>query len=65
MKMKWRGIIFSSVVVFFVLFGCLQAAKMVPDTGQVKCYDAGGAVISPCPAPGAAFHGQDAHYNVS
>ena len=35
----------------------------LPDTGQTTCYDAAGAVIDPCPAPGNAFHGQDANYS--
>lgn len=33
-----------------------------PDTGQEACYDNGLEIA--CPAPGAPFHGQDAHYDI-
>ena len=65
MKMKWRGIIFIALAVCFALFSSLQAAEPLPDTGQTKCFDESGAVINPCPAPGAVFYGQDAQYNSS
>jgi hypothetical protein len=38
-----------------------QAFSYWPDTGQTKCYD--NSVEIPCPAEGAAFHGQDAQYS--
>ncbi len=37
-----------------------QAFTNWPDTGQTKCYN--DSVEIPCPAEGAAFHGQDAQY---
>ncbi len=53
-------ILVMAVILWFC--GSLYAASVVPDTGQTKCYDAGGNEIS-APAPGAAFYGQDAQYN--
>jgi len=38
-------------------------ATPVPDTGQTKCYDVAGAVIT-CPLPGQALYGQDANYSI-
>ena len=32
-------------------------------TGQTLCYNSAGTAISPCPAGGAAFYGQDAQFN--
>jgi len=44
--------------------GPAQAAHRLPyaivDTGQHRCYDSRGEIA--CPRPGAAFYGQDAHY---
>jgi len=39
-------------------------AAPVPDTGQTKCYDVAGAVIT-CPSPGQALYGQDANYTIN
>lgn len=41
---------------------CIAFANPVPDTGQTKCYDAGGIEIIPCPQPGEPFYGQDAQF---
>jgi len=32
-------------------------------TGQTLCYNSAGTAISPCPASGTAFYGQDAQFN--
>jgi formylglycine-generating enzyme required for sulfatase activity len=40
-------------------FSCVKNL-VLPDTGQVECYD--DAVAIPCPGPGEAFFGQDASY---
>jgi hypothetical protein len=34
----------------------------IPDTGQTKCYNNTAEI--PCPAPGAAFYGQDGNYTI-
>ena len=58
------------------LFGCLilmvaavsAFAAPVPDTGQTKCYDVAGNVITCLPpmySPGQAFYGQDANYSIN
>jgi hypothetical protein len=43
-----------------------QMSTRIPisDTGQIKCYDAAGAVIA-CPAPGQSFFGQDGNYPIN
>ncbi|MBM4386416.1 MAG: DUF1566 domain-containing protein [Deltaproteobacteria bacterium] len=46
----------------FCNYPCDVAGKL-PDTGQGKCYDNGKAIA--CPAQGAAFSGQDAHYTTN
>ncbi len=63
MKMKWGGIVFIVLAIYFALFSSLQAAEPLSDTGQTKCFDESGVEINPCPAPGTAFYGQDAHYS--
>ncbi|UCE58888.1 MAG: hypothetical protein JSU63_15780 [Phycisphaerales bacterium] len=40
---------------------CAGADYIVVDTGQSACYDNSTVMI--CPAPGAAFYGQDAQYD--
>jgi hypothetical protein len=47
-----------------LLFAAITWAAPVPDTGQTKCYDVAGAVIT-CPTPGLAFYGQDANYSIN
>ena len=49
------AVVFFSVDVF---------AAPVPDTGQSKCYDVAGHVIT-CPSPGQALYGQDANYTIN
>jgi len=39
-------------------------AALVPDTGQTKCYDVAGNVIT-CPSPGQALYGQDGNYTIN
>ena len=48
-----------------VLFFAVNAfAGPVPDTGQTKCYNTAGSVIT-CPSPGQALFGQDANYTIN
>ena len=51
---------------FFVLMltAAVLWAAPVPDTGQIKCYDVAGNVIT-CPSPGQALYGQDANYSTN
>ncbi len=60
MKMKWVGITFISLIVFWALLSSPQGAEPLPDTGQTKFYNNSGEISEP--APGGAFYGQDAHY---
>jgi hypothetical protein len=39
-------------------------AAPVPDTGQTKCYDVAGNVIT-CSSPGQPLYGQDANYSIN
>ncbi|MFH2122584.1 MAG: DUF1566 domain-containing protein [Pseudomonadota bacterium] len=50
-------------IVLLAVAGPVQAADWnpLPDSGQTKCYDAGGAEIT-CPPAGQPLHGQDGHY---
>ncbi|MGD9975611.1 MAG: DUF1566 domain-containing protein [Desulfatirhabdiaceae bacterium] len=54
--------------VFLFLLVLLMAAPLfsapVPDTGQTKCYDVVGNVIT-CPSPGQPLYGQDANYTIN
>jgi hypothetical protein len=47
-----------TILLFFVSVS-LAGAFVVPDTGIVKCYDAGGNQIFPCPEPDQDLYGQD------
>jgi hypothetical protein len=47
-----------------LMFTAVVFAAPVPDTGQTKCYDAAGTVIT-CPSPGQALYGQDANYSIN
>ncbi len=40
--------------------GAVPLSNRLSDTGQITCFDDSGPIR--CPAEGAAFHGQDAHY---
>ena len=46
-----------------LMFAGVAWAAPVPDTGQTKCYDVPGNVIT-CPSPGQALYGQDANYSI-
>ncbi|MBN1382057.1 MAG: DUF1566 domain-containing protein [Deltaproteobacteria bacterium] len=61
----WRGIMLG--VGFCFLLGPAFPAQgfIVPDTGQVQCFDYQGNVIDPCPEAGADYYGQDATYLVN
>jgi surface antigen len=41
-----------------------NSSSSVPDTGQTKCYDVAGNVIT-CPSPGQPLYGQDANYTIN
>jgi len=41
-----------------------SSTSKIPDTGQTKCYDVAGNVIT-CPSPGQALYGQDANYSIN
>jgi len=60
MNKTW-GSVFSF---FILLFSVIAWAAPVPDTGQTKCYDVAGNVIT-CPSPGQALYGQDANYTIN
>jgi len=47
-----------------LMFAVVALAAPVPDTGQTKCYDVAGNVIT-CPSPGQALYGQDANYSIN
>jgi hypothetical protein len=52
-------------MVIAVLFFAVSAfAAPVPDTGQTKCYDVAGNVIT-CRNPGDALYGQDGNYSIN
>jgi hypothetical protein len=55
---------FIGLLIAVLLFGNIVIAAPVPDTGQTKCYDVSGNVIT-CPSPGQALYGQDANYAVN
>jgi len=60
MKKLW-----VSVFGFIILTVTAVAwAAPVPGTGQTKCYDDKGNVIT-CPSPGQPFYGQDGNYNIN
>jgi hypothetical protein len=60
MKKTWINA-FSFI---FLMFTTVALAAPVPDTGQTKCYDVAGNVIT-CPTPGQALYGQDANYSIN
>jgi hypothetical protein len=49
--------------IIFLMASAIVLAAPVPDTGQIKCYNA--TVEIPCPSPGQAFYGQDAQYTIN
>jgi len=46
------------------LFGAIAWASPVPGTGQTKCYNDKGDVIT-CPSRGERFYGQDGNYSIN
>jgi hypothetical protein len=62
--MKQHPYILFPVVIFVMILGLSfttgVGAWSVPDTGQTTCYNDTESI--PCPNPGTAFYGQDAHY---
>ena len=59
---KMKKLLIFLALLFFPPF--IALAGPVPDTGQTGCYDADGNEITPCPAPGEDFYGQDAQYSM-
>jgi len=51
-----------TIIVMLSVYGWAMAWQL-PDTGQTKCYN--GSQPITCPVEGAAFYGQDAHYNIN
>jgi Protein of unknown function (DUF1566) len=60
-KKKLTRILGCFVLMFFAV---VAWATPVPDTGQTKCYDVAGSVIT-CRSPGQALYGQDANYTIN
>ena len=52
-----RKLIIECIVLLFIAGDAF--AFPVPNTGQTQCYDQNGNVISPCPAYGQSYYGQD------
>lgn len=50
----------SFVLASLLIFPFVASARMLPDTGQTKCYDNTQEIT--CPNPGEPFYGQDANY---
>ena len=62
--MKRKELMWIFVCFALSLFIADVWAVPVPDTGQVKCYNVAGAVIT-CPSPGQALYGQDGNYSIN
>jgi hypothetical protein len=62
--MKRKNQIGIIVCMALTFFSAEIWASSVPDTGQTKCYDDVGNVIT-CTSPGQAFYGQDANYLIN
>ena len=63
-KMKRKSLMWVIVCFALLFFTAAAWTAPVPGTGQEKCYDAAGNVIT-CPSPGQAFYGQDANYRIN
>jgi Protein of unknown function (DUF1566)/Viral BACON domain len=59
-RKELTGIFTCFALLFFAAYAF---AAPVPDTGQTKCYDVAGNVIT-CPSPGQALYGQDGNYSI-
>lgn len=61
--MKYKSFIVNTALFLGALPLAANAANrnLLPDTGQITCYDVAGAV-TPCPPAGQPAHGQDAGY---
>jgi Protein of unknown function (DUF1566)/Putative binding domain, N-terminal/Viral BACON domain len=62
-KTRVNAFCFISLMATILMFAVVAWAAPVPDTGQTKCYDVPGNVIT-CPSPGQALYGQDANYSI-
>ena len=62
--MKRKSLMSLCLCVAVVFFSVDVSATPVPDTGQSKCYDVAGNVIT-CPSPGQALYGQDADCSIN
>jgi hypothetical protein len=63
-KMKRKSLMWVIVCFALLFFTAAAWTAPVPGTGQEKCYDAAGNVIT-CPSPGQALYGQDANYRIN
>ena len=62
-KTRVNAFCFTILMATILMFAGVAWAAPVPDTGQTKCYDVAGNVIT-CPSPGQALYGQDANYSI-
>ena len=62
--MKIKSLWVSTFSFVILMVTVLAWSAPVPDTGQTKCYDDYGNVIT-CPSPGQPFYGQDANYSIN
>jgi hypothetical protein len=58
---RWSCFMMALLLLAAVMVLPQAAQAAIPDTGQIKCYDAEGNVMI-CPSPGQAFYGQDAQF---
>ena len=63
-KIRVNAFCFIILMATILMFAGVAWAAPVPDTGQTKCYDVPGNVIT-CPSPGQALYGQDANYSIN
>ena len=63
-KTRVNAFCFIILMATILMFAVVAWAAPVPDTGQTKCYDVAGNVIT-CPSPGQALYGQDANYSIN
>ena len=63
-KTRVNAFCFIILMATILMFAEVAWAAPVPDTGQTKCYDVPGNVIT-CPSPGQALYGQDANYSIN
>ena len=62
--MKYQWTVGRRLCFIFVLFTIHAFASPIPDTGQTKCYDTVGNVIT-CPSASQPFYGQDGNFCIN